>query len=93
MPKASALNVLTCAIFGVILFGAPAAAKASPHAPYDGTGYWGYAEHPHHHGCFVTLSPTDYTRGIRHWRNPCPYRYRKDMNPYHRGYHRLYPHH
>lgn len=52
----------------------------------------------HHHsrahhgaGCFVTTSPAHHTRGIRHWRSPCPHQERKHLNPYHPGYHR--PHH
>lgn len=51
--------------------------------------------HTMHHsrGCFVTLTPTDHTRGIRHWRNPCPHQHRKHMNPFHHGYQRLHPHH
>lgn len=48
--------------------------------------------HAHHgKGCFVTTSPTHHTKGVRHWRSPCPHPERKSLNPYHPGYHR--PHH
>lgn len=51
--------------------------------------------HHHHHGkgCFVTTSAVNHTRGIRHWRSPCPHQERRHMNPYHSGYHRLPPGH
>jgi hypothetical protein len=49
----------------------------------------------HHHGkgCFVTTSAVNHTRGIRHWRSPCPHQERRHLNPYHHGYHRLPPGH
>lgn len=48
----------------------------------------GHAHGNHRGGCFVTTSPTHNTRGIRHWRNPCPHHERKHLNPYHPGHHR-----
>ncbi|MCX7900273.1 MAG: hypothetical protein N2444_09375 [Methylocystis sp.] len=81
-----------CAVAAVCAFATPGA-KAEERK-------LAFLHEPHAHtmshysrGCFVTLSPTEHTRGIRHWRNPCPHHHRKDMNPHHRGYHRLYPHH
>jgi len=51
--------------------------------------------HGHHQrgGCFVTTTPTHHTRGIRHWRYPCPHHQRRHLNPYHPPHHRLHPHH
>jgi hypothetical protein len=51
------------------------------------------SHHRHDTGCFVTTSPSHHTKGIRHWRNPCPHQERKHLNPYHPGYHRLPPGH
>ena len=51
----------------------------------------GHGQHGHGGGCFVTTSPSHNTKGIRHWRNPCPHHERKHLNPYHPGHHR--PHH
>ncbi|MGJ0508750.1 MAG: hypothetical protein ACR652_16810 [Methylocystis sp.] len=42
----------------------------------------------HGTGCFVTTSPTHNTKGVRHWRSPCPHHERKHLNPYHPGHHR-----
>lgn len=54
----------------------------------------GAHEHRHHgKGCFVTTSAVNHTRGIRHWRSPCPHQERRHLNPYHPGYHRLPPGH
>lgn len=74
-PRAALLAVAFCC------FAAPA--KAQP------GGRYGYRP-PHHTGCFVTTSPQHHQKGIRHWRNPCPYVERRHMNPYFRGYHRPY---
>ena len=84
----SAQGAASIAAF-LVLLSVPASAPA--HAQFLGD-YYGYSL-PHHTGCFVTLSPRENQRGIRHWRNPCPYAYRVQMNPYHYGYHRPYrPH-
>lgn len=64
---------------------APSAAFAFLHDDHHG-------HHGNHSGgCFVTTSPGHNTKGIRHWRNPCPHHERKHLNPYHPGHHR--PHH
>ena len=52
----------------------------------------GHHGHGHHgRGCFVTTSPQNFTRGIRHWRSPCPHHNRKHLNPYHPHHHRHNP--
>lgn len=54
-----------------------------------------HESHQKHHskGCFVTTSAVHHTKGIRHWRNPCPHQERKHLNHHHSGYHRLPPGH
>lgn len=75
-----------------LLFGAVALAGVSlgsaPAAAFLHEG----GHHGHHtSGCFVTTNPAHNTKGIRHWRSPCPHHERKHLNPYHPGHHR--PHH
>lgn len=49
--------------------------------------------HGHHghrgNGCFVTTTPQNHARGIRHWVSPCPHRELKHMNPYHPPHHKM----
>lgn len=46
--------------------------------------------HKHHSsGCFITTSPQNHARGIRHWKDPCPHRELKHMNPYHPPHHKM----
>lgn len=47
--------------------------------------------HPNNHnkGCFITTTPQNHARGIRHWVNPCPHKKLKHMNPYHPPHHKL----
>lgn len=51
--------------------------------------------HSHHNnnhhgkGCFVTTTPQNHARGIRHWVNPCPHKKLKHINPYHPPHHKL----
>lgn len=46
--------------------------------------------HGHHgKGCFVTTTPQNHARGIRHWVNPCPHRELRHMNPYHPPHHKM----
>jgi|688.fasta_scaffold355804_1 hypothetical protein len=48
------------------------------------------SQHGHHHnGCFVTSSPQNHARGVRHWKSPCPHRELKHMNPYHAPHHKM----
>lgn len=48
------------------------------------------AHHGHHgKGCFVTTTPQNHARGIRHWGNPCPHRELRHMNPYHPPHHKM----
>ena len=51
-----------------------------------------YSHHDQNHhskGCFVTTTPQNHARGIRHWVNPCPHRKLRHMNPYHPPHHKL----
>lgn len=49
-----------------------------------------HGHHGHHSkGCFVTTTPQNHARGIRHWVNPCPHRELKHMNPYHPPHHKM----
>jgi len=68
------------ALAAAMLAAAPAPALAFLHDDHHHSS--------HHTGCFVTTSPGHHTKGIRHWRNPCPHHERKHLNPYHPGYHR-----
>jgi hypothetical protein len=65
------------------------AASVSPAAAFLHESHHG--AHHRGSGCFVTTSATHNTKGIRHWRSPCPHHERKHLNPYHPGHHR--PHH
>ena len=47
----------------------------------------------HRNGCFVTTSPQNHARGIRHWRSPCSHKELKHMNPYHPPHHKIHYHH
>lgn len=48
------------------------------------------SQHGHHNkGCFITSSPQNHARGVRHWVNPCPHRELKHMNPYHAPHHKM----
>lgn len=50
----------------------------------------GHHSHKHHSsGCFITTSPQNHARGIRHWKDPCPHRELKHMNPYHPPHHKM----
>lgn len=53
-----------------------------------------HAQHYGHHGkgCFITTSPQNHARGIRHWVSPCPHRELKHMNPYHLPHHKMHYH-
>jgi hypothetical protein len=77
------LAVVSGVTAGCALFASPASAFVHEGAHYGRHGQRG--------GCFVTTSPAHNTKGIRHWRSPCPHHERKHLNPYHPGYHR--PHH
>ena len=49
-----------------------------------------HSHHGHHSkGCFVTTTPQNHARGIRHWVSPCPHRELKHMNPYHPPHHKM----
>ncbi|MCQ4190338.1 hypothetical protein [Methylocystis suflitae] len=93
-------RIVSCAIVaatcGLASMMAPSPAGAQQvalmHEP-DWYGQYGPASGHGHGGCFVTTTPTHHTRGIRHWRYPCPYHHRGHLNPYHPPHHRLYPHH
>ena len=75
------------AILAAALSCLAAPSKAQPFGRYHGYS------HPHSHGCFVTTSPQHHQKGIRFWRNPCPYGERWRMNPYYYGYSRPFrPH-
>lgn len=90
---------LVASVSGLTLYATPTAAIAQQlaftHEPsedwYGRSG--GVDGHHQRGGCFVTTSPTNHTRGIRHWRYPCPHHQRKHLNPYHPPHHRLHPHH
>jgi len=57
------------------------------HANRHGTHH---GHHGHHgNGCFVTTTPQNHARGIRHWVSPCPHRELKHMNPYHAPHHKM----
>ncbi|WP_457798547.1 hypothetical protein [Methylocystis sp. S23] len=87
MPR-RIISLLAPAIIALFFL---AARDASAQPYYGLPGYYGH--HPHRHGCFVTTSPQHHTKGVRHWRNPCPYVERRHLNPYYPGYHRPYrPH-
>lgn len=53
-----------------------------------------HAQHHGHHGkgCFITTSPQNHARGIRHWVSPCPHRELNHMNPYHSPHHKMHYH-
>lgn len=78
----------TTLLFGAVTL-AGVAASASPAAAFLHESHHG--AHHRSSGCFVTTSPAHNTKGIRHWRSPCPHHERKRLNPYHPGHHR--PHH
>lgn len=50
-----------------------------------------HQSHHNHHGkgCFITTTPQNHARGIRHWVHPCPHKELKHMNPYHPPHHKL----
>lgn len=79
-------KLVQAALFGVAASVAGGALGATPAAAFLHEG-----GHSHSGGCFVTTSPGHNTKGVRHWRNPCPHHERKHLNPYHTGHHR--PHH
>jgi hypothetical protein len=81
-------------VSGLALSATPTAAVAQELAFMHEPSHDWYG-HGHHQrgGCFVTTSPTNHTRGIRHWRYPCPHHHRKHLNPYHPPHHRMHPHH
>ncbi|AZG75416.1 hypothetical protein [Methylocystis rosea] len=101
MSKAKTENkskgIVICAIVaatcGLASMMAPSPAVARQVALMHEAGWHGAAPGHHRGGCFVTTTPTHHTRGIRHWRYPCPYYHRRHLNPYHPPHHRLYPHH
>ncbi len=80
---ASAILIYGSATIAAVALSASPAAAFLHEGHHDG-GHRGA-------GCFVTTSPTHNTKGIRHWRSPCPHHERKHLNPYHPGHHR--PHH
>lgn len=79
-------------LLGLVLAGAaPVSAAEGVKTAFlhESHGHGGAHRGSHHGGgCFVTTSPGHHTKGIRHWRNPCPHTERKHMNPYHAPHHR-----
>ena len=48
------------------------------------------SHHGHHgKGCFITTTPQNHARGVRHWVSPCPHRELRHMNPYHLPHHKM----